>query len=139
MLTLLSVLVLGIEQTSNSNYPVFILAKAINIGNILQRVEGMLVTIWIMTFFIKISLLFLLILQNFQAVFSLKRTTYLIFPLAVLLFVFASNIYINLIYLIHMVQTAWWKFAAIHLVFLPVLVCLIALIRRKRTASAAKS
>ncbi|MEK3901296.1 MULTISPECIES: GerAB/ArcD/ProY family transporter [unclassified Paenibacillus] len=139
VLTLLSVLVLGIEQTSNSNYPVFILAKAINIGNILQRVEGMLVTIWIMTFFIKISLLFLLILQNFQAVFSLKRTTYLIFPLAVLLFVFASNIYINLIYLIHMVQTAWWKFAAIHLVFLPVLVCLIALIRRKRTASAAKS
>ncbi|MEK3760043.1 endospore germination permease [Paenibacillus sp. FSL P4-0338] len=139
VLTLLSVLVLGIEQTSNSVYPVFVLAKTINIGNVLQRVEGMLITIWIMTFFIKISLLFLLLLQNFQTVFSLKRTTHLIFPLAVLLFVFASNIYINMAYLIDRVQNAWWKFAAIHLVFIPLLIYGIALIRSKLAASAAKS
>ncbi|WP_238652160.1 GerAB/ArcD/ProY family transporter [Paenibacillus piscarius] len=138
VLALLSVLVLGIEQTSNSTYPVFVLAKAINIGNVLQRVEGVLVTIWIMTFFIKISLLFLLLLQNLQTVFQLKRTTHLIYPFAVLLFVLASNIYINIVYLLDMVQKVWWKFASIYLVFLPLLVYGVALIRRKLASSAAK-
>ncbi|ETT72306.1 spore germination protein [Paenibacillus sp. FSL R7-277] len=139
VLVLLSVMVLGIEQTSNSIYPVFVLAKTINIGNVLQRVEGVLITIWIMTFFIKISLLFLLLLQNLQTVFRLKRTSHLIYPLAVLLFVLASNVYINIVYVLDIAQNVWWKFAAIHLVFVPLVVYLIALIRQKLGTSAARS
>lgn len=47
---LLSVLVLGIEQTENSTFPAFALAKTINLGNFFQRVEGILITLWILTF-----------------------------------------------------------------------------------------
>ncbi|GGF81135.1 hypothetical protein GCM10010912_27800 [Paenibacillus albidus] len=70
IIVLLSVLVLGIEQTENSTFPAFALAKSINVGNFLQRVEGILITIWILTFFIKISLLFLSILKGTQTVAS---------------------------------------------------------------------
>ena len=53
---LLSVLVLGIEQTENSTFPAFALAKTINLGNFFQRVEGILITLWILTFYQDLSL-----------------------------------------------------------------------------------
>lgn len=89
MIVLLSVLILGIEQTENSTFPAFALAKTINLGNFFQRVEGILITLWILTFFIKISLLYLSILQGMKTVFQLKEQNPLIYPLSVLFIIVA--------------------------------------------------
>jgi spore germination protein KB len=94
------VLVLGIEQTENSAFPAFALAKTINVGDFFQRVEGILITIWVLTFFIKISLLFLSLLQGLQSVFRLKEQSALIYPLAVMFIVVAWNTYINTVYIL---------------------------------------
>ncbi|WP_341348357.1 endospore germination permease [Paenibacillus sp. FSL H3-0469] len=139
VIVLLSLLILGIEQTENSTFPAYALAKTINIGNILQRVEGILITIWVLTFFIKISLLYLSILKGLQSVFHLKKQDYLIYPLAVLFVIIAWNTYINTVYVNEIIAKVWGNFAFIYLVFFPLLVYGIALIRRKLAASAAKS
>ncbi|WP_340025434.1 endospore germination permease [Paenibacillus sp. FSL K6-1096] len=139
IIVLLSLLILGIEQTENSTFPAFALAKTINIGNILQRIEGIMITIWVLSFFIKISLLYLSILQGVQNVFQLKNPRLLIYPLAVLFMIVAWNTYINTVYVNEIIAKVWGNFSAIYLVFLPLLVYVIALIRRKLAASAAKS
>ncbi|MRN56195.1 GerAB/ArcD/ProY family transporter [Paenibacillus monticola] len=135
VIVLLSVLVLGIEQTENSTFPAFALAKTINIGNFLQRVEGILVTIWILTFFIKISLLFLSLLQGLRNVFGLQRQNHLIYPLAVLFIIIAWNTYINTVYINNIIQQVWWKFSFLHLLLFPLLVYLTAVIRKKLVPS----
>lgn len=119
IIVLLSVLVLGIEQTENSTFPAFALAKTINIGNILQRVEGILITIWVLTFFIKISLLYLSILQGLQTVFNLKKQNHLIYPLAVLFIIIAWNTYINTVYVNEIIAKVWVNFAFIYLLLIP--------------------
>lgn len=126
IIVLFSVLVLGIEQTENSTFPAYALAKTINIGNILQRVEGILITIWVLTFFIKISLLYLSILAGIQTVFGLKKKNHLIYPLAVLFIVIAWNTYINTVYVNEIIAMVWGKFSFVYLLLIPFVLYLIS-------------
>ena len=130
IIVLLSVLVLGIEQTENNTFPAYALAKTINIGNILQRVEGILITIWVLTFFIKISLLYLSVLKGIQTVFRLEKQNYLIYPLAVLFIIIAWNTYINTVYINEIIATVWGNFSFIHLLLIPSALYLTALLRK---------
>lgn len=130
-IVMLSVLVLGIEQTENSTFPAYALAKTINIGNILQRVEGILITIWILTYFIKISVLFLSMLQGLRSIFGLKRQNHLIYPLAALFMIIAWNTYINTVYVNDIIATVWMKFSSLFLLVMPAVLYLIALVRVK--------
>lgn len=131
MTVLLSVLILGIEQTENSTFPAFALAKTINLGNFFQRVEGILITLWILTFFIKISLLYLSILQGMKTVFGLKEQNPLIYPLAVLFVIVAWNTYINTVYVANIIQHVWSSYALLHLLVIPMGLYLIGLTRTK--------
>ncbi|MGG4092426.1 GerAB/ArcD/ProY family transporter [Paenibacillus lautus] len=131
MTVLLSVLILGIEQTENSTFPAFALAKTINLGNFFQRVEGILITLWILTFFIKISLLYLSILQGIKTVFGLKEQNPLIYPLSVLFIIVAWNTYINTVYVADIIQNVWSSYALLHLLVIPMGLYLIGLTRTK--------
>lgn len=131
IIVLLSVLILGIEQTENSTFPAFALAKTINLGNFFQRVEGILITLWILTFFIKISLLYLSILQGMKTVFRLKEQNPLIYPLSVLFIIVAWNTYINTVYVADIIQNVWSGYAFLHLLVIPMGLYLIGLTRTK--------
>ncbi|MNI40968.1 Spore germination protein YndE [compost metagenome] len=130
-IVLLSVLVLGIEQTENSTFPAYALAKTINIGNILQRVEGILITIWIMTYFIKMSVLYQSVLQGLRTMFKLKRQNHLVYPLAVLIIIIAWNTYINTVYVNDIIKNVWRNFSALYLIVVPAVLYGIALVRVK--------
>lgn len=131
LIVLLSVLVLGIEQTENNSFPAYALAKTINVGNFLQRVEGILVMIWILTFFIKISLLFFSMLKGMRVVFGLKEEGALINTFSVLIILVAWETYINSVYVGEIIQKVWFSYALLHLIVVPFLLCLIGLIKRK--------
>lgn len=128
---LLSVLILGIEQTENSTFPAYALAKTINLGNFFQRVEGILITLWILTFFIKISLLYLSILQGMKTVFGLKDQNSLIYPLSVLFVVVAWNTYINTVYVADIIKNVWSSYALLHLIVIPIVLYLVGITRTK--------
>lgn len=130
-LVLLSVLILGIEQTANSTFPAFVLAKTINIGNFIQRLEGILVTLWVMTFFIKTTLLFFSILSGIKTVFHLKSYHSLVYPIAVLFIVVAWNTYLNSVYIADIIQKVWAGYSMIHLMIIPVLLLAAGFIRTK--------
>lgn len=131
LLVLLSVLVLGIEQTENSSFPAYALAKTINVGNFLQRVEGILVMIWILTFFIKISLLFFSMLKGMKVVFGLKEEGQFINTFSVLIILVAWETYVNSVYVGEVIQKVWFGYALLHLIIVPVLLCLAGSIKKK--------
>ncbi|ACT01723.1 GerAB/ArcD/ProY family transporter [Paenibacillus sp. JDR-2] len=131
LIVLLSILVLGIEQTENSTFPAFELAKDINVGNFFQRVEGILITIWILTFFIKISLLFHSTLSGLRTVFGMKDPSHLILPLAVIFIIIAWNTYINTVYVGEIIQKVWGKASSFYLIIVPVLLLGLGFVRQK--------
>jgi len=131
IIVMLSILVLGIEQTENSTFPAYALAKTINIGNFLQRVEGILITIWIMTFFIKISVIFISILRGMGSMFGTSNQRYLIYPVAAIIVVVAWNTYINTVYVNDIIERVWGKYSFCHLLIIPLLLLAIGLIRTK--------
>lgn len=131
IIVLLSGLVLGIEQTENSTFPAYALAKTINVGNFLQRVEGILITIWICTFFIKISLLIFSMLKGIKNVFGLMNERMLIYSLAVLIILIAWDTYINTVYVGEIIQKAWFGYALLHLLLIPLLLYLIEFVKKK--------
>ncbi|WP_020614983.1 GerAB/ArcD/ProY family transporter [Paenibacillus daejeonensis] len=131
---LLSVLILGIEQSANSTFPAFMLAKTINIGGFLQRVEVMLITLWILTFFIKTSLMFFGILTGMQSIFGLKSYRPLIYPISVLVLVVSWNTYINSAYIAEVISEIWAGYSMVHLLFIPLLVWMIGWFKRKSAA-----
>jgi len=135
IIVLLCVLVLGIEQTENSAFPAYALAKAINVGNFFQRVEGILITIWILTFFIKISLLFLSILNGLRTLFGMKDHSVLIYPLAVLFIVVAWNTYLNTVYVGEIIQKVWAGYSLFYLLLFPFVLYLVGLVRTKLSKS----
>jgi len=133
LVVLLSVLVMGIEQTENSSFPAFALAKMINVGNFFQRVEGIFITIWVMTFFIKISLLIISLLWGLQAVFGLKGHLSLVYPMLVLIIIVAWNTYINTVYINEIIEKVWSGYSMLYLLFFPL--CLYAVGRVKKSLS----
>lgn len=127
----LSVLVLGIEQAENATFPTYALAKTINVGNFLQRLEGILITIWICTFFIKISLLYLSLLKGLEKVFELSDTRPFITPLAILFLLVAWHTYINTVYVADIIQHVWAGYAQVHLLLIPLALALVGFVRTR--------
>lgn len=49
IITMLAILVLGPESTARQNYPIYMLAKKINIADFMTRLEAILAIIWFIT------------------------------------------------------------------------------------------
>lgn len=132
LVVLLSVLILGIEQSANSTFPTYALAKTINIGNFLQRVEGMLITLWVLTFFLKSMLVYFSILSGIRTVFGMASSQTLVYPLAALIIVVAWNTYVNFAYIGTIIRQVWPGYSLIHLVVLPLLIFAAGLFRKRK-------
>ncbi|MFS0728097.1 GerAB/ArcD/ProY family transporter [Paenibacillus sp. 1P07SE] len=136
---LLSLLILGIEQSANHTFPAYSLAKTINIGGFLQRIEVLLITMWVLTFFIKTSLMFFGILNGLQTVFGLKSYRPLIYPIAVINLYVSWNTYINSVYVAEVIQDVWAGYSSLHLILIPLLVWLVGSFRRKRNGTGSQA
>ncbi|QNK55536.1 endospore germination permease [Paenibacillus sp. PAMC21692] len=128
---LFSVLILGIEQSANSTFPAYALAKTISLGNFLQRIEGILIALWIMTFFLKTMMLFFSMMQGMKTILGLKSASYAVYPIAVVLLLVAWNTYVNSVYIGEVIQKVWGGYAMIHLVAIPFLMGASGLLRRR--------
>jgi len=131
-IVMLSVLVLGIEQAANSTFPAYALAKTISLGDFIQRTEGVLIALWILSFFVKTMLLVFAQLQGLQSLFGLRSYHHLIYPLAALILIVAWNTYLDSIYVAEIIQKVWANYSFVHLVAFPFLILVVGAFRGKR-------
>lgn len=128
----LTILVLGGDITARQVYPSYSLAKQVNIGRFLQRIEAVLAFLWIMTTFLKLTLNFYVLLKGTAQLFRLKNGNMMSWPFGMLLF-FSSILVAPNIAVYNEVLAKYWPFYDFTFaVLLPLLLLAVYAVRKKK-------
>jgi spore germination protein KB len=117
---LVSTLVLGSAITAGSQYPVYILAKEINVGVLFTRVEFITAAIWIITLLARGILYFYAGLIGFAQLLKLKDHKKIILPLGLILLVMSGVVYPDVIYKSVWDDFVWLPFVSTFGLILPI-------------------
>ncbi|QGG57488.1 GerAB/ArcD/ProY family transporter [Paenibacillus sp. B01] len=137
--TAASIGVLCAGVTANQLFPAYALAKNISIGHFLERIEGMIIFIWVLSILIKIVITFDATLIGLGQLFGLRSTLALTLPLGVGMVVVAQLCYPNTVFVQDFLSKNWTPFASIFLVFAPLLLYAVHLIRARAKKQPAPS
>lgn len=131
IITIMVILVLGINTTKDMYFPSYALAKKISLGHFLERLESIMAWIWIMTVSSKVIITFYASLLAFSKIFNLKDYKIIVLPLALILQVLAIIVYPNASYTIMFVSKIHFPYAATIGLIIPLLLLLVAKLRKK--------
>jgi len=131
LIVLLCILVLGESGTSRNLYPTFTLARVINIGGIIQRIEGILTIIWIITVYLKITLYTYALHIGIAQLLKLGGYRILTLPFGMILFASAMLIAPNTSYLNNILANYWPFYDLTVAVLLPLFLISVFAIRKK--------
>lgn len=135
-LSVVSVLVLGVDPSSRNMYITYELAKRVNIGNFLERVEAITGTVWLMTIYFKLAICFYASTLGLAQILKLKEYRPIILPLGMILVILTLKIYPNVIYLLVEFPIIWHPLQLFVCLVLPLLMLLLAKFRHRKKASA---
>ncbi|MCQ6559508.1 GerAB/ArcD/ProY family transporter [Paenibacillus mendelii] len=102
-----TILVLGQYITAHQYYPAYALAKKINIGQFLERVEAMFAVIWIISTYFKCTIYFYALNAGTTQLFKLRDNRALTLPLGIVLFGTAYAISPSEIYYSDAIKKYW--------------------------------
>ena len=125
-----TILVLGSDFTSRNTYPTYILAKIISIGQIVERIEVIVAIVWMLSIYFKLVLLFYVSSLGLSQVLNIKDYRPLLFPLGLVMIVLSLISYPDIIYMQVFVTEIWTIYASSFGLVLPILMLLIAKIRK---------
>lgn len=130
-LTLLSILVMGAESTASDIFSSFELAKEIEIGGFIQRVEAIMTAIWFITIFYKLVVCFYISVLCLSQTLNLSEYRSLTLPMGTILYALAIIIAPNISYLtsFHIVVRPAYSLTIGFL--LPLLVLMVGVIRKR--------
>jgi spore germination protein KB len=124
-IVLLSILVLGTDLIDQINYPFYLLAQKINIGNFIQRIEVLAGGIFFIATFIKSTISFYSTVISFAHIFQLKRYDMLTFPFGMIIIVLATLMSPNIVYFNLFISSTWVPLAVTFGFFIPLLLLMI--------------
>ncbi|WP_158630027.1 endospore germination permease [Cohnella sp. AR92] len=134
IIVLFSLLVLGPFLTSNQVYPTYALAKKVNIGNFLQRVEAVVAIIWVLSTFFKTAIHSYAFLLGMAETFKLQGYRRLIGPYVLLQFGMAYIITPNFTFYTDVLYKYWPFWDLTNALLLPLILLAAHAAGRKRTA-----
>ena len=124
--------VYGPELTGYFRFPFWVVAKYIEYSNYLQRVESVVAVLWITGMTIKVALVSYVIALSTAQVLGLTAYRPVLYPLALVQIIAAGYPLINMAALDEILDQYWPPFALLFELILPLVLLLVALIRRKR-------
>jgi spore germination protein KB len=134
IMTLSSTLVLGSSLTANQLFPAYALAKHINLGKFFERMESMMMFLWFLSIFVKITLTFHASVLGMAQLFKIKDEKPFLWPLAIGMIVLSSMCYPNTMFVLNFLTHSWAVFALVFMLALPLLVLSLSLIRSRRSS-----
>ncbi|MBW5447959.1 GerAB/ArcD/ProY family transporter [Cohnella sp. CFH 77786] len=129
ILTLLCVAVLGGPETANELFPTYEMAKTIEIGMFVQRVEAIMALMWFITIYFQVVICFYVAITILAQIFRLTDYRPLVFPMAFLLTAFAQLIAPSISYLIDFSRSTWSSYTLTYGLLILVLLALAAVRR----------
>ncbi|MFJ7511685.1 GerAB/ArcD/ProY family transporter [Peribacillus simplex] len=130
IITMLAILVLGPELTASQNYPIYMLAKKINIGDFMTRLEAILAIIWFITIFIRFSLFFYVTVLGLAQTLKLQDYRPLIFPFGILLIAFTLIMAPNTVHYSKFISDIWPFYAMTFGFLLPLILLIITKVQK---------
>lgn len=134
IITLTTISVLGVYLTANSAFPSYLLAKKINIGNFLTRIEVIVAILWLITIYYKIILYFYACALGVAQIFGLDNYRSILFPLGILVALCSFIIYPNTVYAAEWDSAIWIAYALTFGFVVPLFLFIIAKIRFRHKA-----
>ncbi len=133
--TLLALLVMGAENTASELYSSFELAKKIEIGEFIQRVEVIITAVWLVTIYFKLILCVYITVLCLSQTLGIPDYRPLTLPICMLLYAVSILIIPNIPYLISFDTTIWPFFASTYGLLIPLVLLGVASVRKKRAKS----
>jgi spore germination protein KB len=138
LVTLLCILILGPNVTSRSMFPSYSLVKKINIGNFLQRIEVVLAGLWFITTYIKTTFYFYSWVTSLSEILKLNNYRTVTLPCGMIMVVFSLIVYPNVVYMQKWDSTVFPPYILTMSFFIPLLLWIIGLLKKKRSLEANK-
>ncbi|MGE7823992.1 GerAB/ArcD/ProY family transporter [Paenibacillus sp. NPDC093718] len=134
----LAILVLGPDITARNMYPSYMLARKINIGNFLQRIEAVMAVMWFITLFFRISLYFYAVAIGVSQIFNIKNYQPLVMPIGWILAAVSVFIYPNIPYKMVWDTKIWTPYTITIGLILPLLLLCMHRLRKMRSKKTKK-
>lgn len=132
---LFSTLILGPYATEIAEYPFFVLAQKVNIGNFVQRIESIVIMIWIVSLFFKITICYYALLLLSGQIFQLRSFKPLALPIGLSVLVLSVTLFPTSVSFWEFIAEQWTPSVLPYGLFIPSALLLVSWIR-KRSASA---
>lgn len=127
----LSILVLGVTTTQLQIYPSYSLAKKINVGKFLQRIEIVMAGMWFISIFFKLSLYFYASVTGLAQTLNVKDYRFLTLPLGVVMVALSMLVHPNTLHSFEYNRETWLSYVSTYGLFLPLLLLGVYAFRRK--------
>lgn len=132
LISLTSVLVLGVREAQSVYHPAYIASKRINIGKHLQRLEILNASIFSLGAFIKVSVYLLAASNGVAKIFNISDYRFIVVPSALLILNLSYIVVDNIMEFWEWTKESWKYYAFLFQVFLPVIVWITAEIKHKQ-------
>ncbi|MET3576147.1 endospore germination permease [Bhargavaea ullalensis] len=132
LLTLLCVTVLGGDNTAKQQYPGYELAKRIDIGNFIQRIESTMAFLWLITLFFKTSIYLYAATLGTSRLFGTGNYRTFILPLGTMAFLLSLTLFPSIIEFKEWRATVGVKLSILSGIVIPLLLAAVYVIRRKQ-------
>ncbi|GGA27609.1 GerAB/ArcD/ProY family transporter [Psychrobacillus lasiicapitis] len=139
IITLLCILVLGADLTARQMFPSYGLAKKINIGNYINRVEALMGTLWIISLYFKMVLYFYASVYGLAQIFNLRDYRALTYPLGMIVVILSLIVYPNVVDQQKFETTIGLYFSLTIGFLLPLLMVIVYAIRKKQLKKVTKA
>ncbi|MGR6902810.1 MULTISPECIES: GerAB/ArcD/ProY family transporter [Lysinibacillus] len=126
----LTILVLGVTNTSLRTFPSYTLAQKISIGDFLQRIEIIMAFMWMVTIFVRSFIYFYASLIGIGQMLKLKDHRPLILPLGMVSIGLSQVVHANIIHSDIYNQQTWPLAIGVFATLLPLILLLVARFRR---------
>lgn len=130
----LVILVLGADITERQMYPSYALAKKINVGNFLQRIEFVMAGMWFISIYFKLACYFYASVVGLAQTLNVKDYRFLVLPMGVLLVVLSLLVHPNIVHSMEYNKMTWLSYVSTYAVILPILLLAASLIHRRGRA-----
>lgn len=130
VVTLFSIAVLGAGIASQELYTSYVLAKKIDIGQILQRVESILAALWFLTVYYKFAICFYASTLSLAEIAGLRDYRPLVLPLGSVLLTLSLVVSPNISYYLIIATKTWPPYATTVGLLLPLLILLFGGIKK---------
>ncbi|MCM1988611.1 GerAB/ArcD/ProY family transporter [Oceanirhabdus seepicola] len=136
LLSLMNILILGIDTASRVYYPSYESALRVDIGELLQRVEIIISAGFVIGAFVKGSIYLLATCKGISKLFNCRDYRFIVIPVALLMISFSTYSYNSIMDYFYWILEEWTLYYALPFqMIVPVIIWIFAEIKSKRLLS----